>query len=253
MNQPTPSAIPLSAFPLPPRIRRSASIAENLRQLIDNGHLQPGDRLPPECDLCRQFGVSRTTLREAIQMLRTTGLLDVSPGRGSFVRVPDVSHLMRDLLFAGRHGGINPSHIARLHVMLLRDAMHQLPRLTSNGRQELYRYVLSKTSSAHENALAEENWQMALVALCGNPLQRTLLECLLTMAHTHRLERYANPDEVLRTIQVQLRVNGAVTEGDWPLAERVLSQFITMVSASANHVAAFPVEADADTPLTATE
>lgn len=252
MTHQSPSSVPFSTMPLPPRTRRSASIAENLRQLISNGQLQPGDRLPPECDLCRQFGVSRTTLREAIQMLRTTGLLDVSPGRGSFVRVPDVSQLLRDLLFAGRHGGIDASHVAGLHVMLLRESLHQVPRLTTSGRQDLYRHVLSKAADAHDNALTEENWQLALVSLCGNPLQRILLECLLALGHTARVQRYSQPDEVLRGIQVQLRVNGAATEGDWPMAERVLTQFITLGSTPAtpsHQVTPFPTLTDEPTNI----
>lgn len=238
----TPStSLPLPAMPLPPRARRSASIADSLRQLISDGHLQPGDRLPPECDLCRQYGVSRTTLREAIQMLRTTGLLDVSPGRGSFVRVPDVGQLMRDLLFAGQHGAISPNHVAGLHAMLLREALHHIPATNSTARQDLYHFVLSKNATAHENALAEENWQLALVSLSNNPLQRTLMECLMAVSHKARVTRYEKPDEVLRAIQVQLRVNGAVAEGDWPLAERVATQFITLGTGSANHVTPFPV------------
>lgn len=80
----------LAITPLLPRSRRSATIAESLRALITGGQLKPGDKLPTEAMLCQQFGVSRTTLREAIQMLRTNGLLEVTPGRGSFVRVPDI-------------------------------------------------------------------------------------------------------------------------------------------------------------------
>lgn len=251
MTQPSP--VPFSPMQLPPRTRRSASIAENIRQLINEGQLQPGDRLPPECDLCRQFGVSRTTLREAIQMLRTTGLLDVSPGRGSFVRVPDVSQLLRDILFASRHGGIDQAHVAELHAVVLRESLGQMPRITPAGRQELYRHGISKTAHPHENAVAEEKWQLALVGLSGNPLQRIMLECLLALSHTNRTNRYNNPDEVMRAIHAQLRINSAITDGDWPLAERVLTQFIVLGGAPSTHVAAFPAPEPANTNIALAE
>lgn len=53
-----------------PRTRRSTVIADHLKSMIASGHLTPGDRLPTEEKLCTHFGVSRTTLRESIQILR---------------------------------------------------------------------------------------------------------------------------------------------------------------------------------------
>ncbi len=46
---------------------------------------QPGDKLPNENDLSAELGVSRTTLREAIQFLTTQGVLEVRRGKGTFV------------------------------------------------------------------------------------------------------------------------------------------------------------------------
>jgi GntR family transcriptional repressor for pyruvate dehydrogenase complex len=239
----------LPLTPLPARTRRSAHIAESLRQLITSGQLKPGDRLPTENALCQQFGVSRTTLREAIQMLRTTGLLDVCPGRGSFVSVPDLGQLMRHLAFAVRGGHPDPTHVTGLRLMLERDALTRLSTLAPAKRQELYHFVLSRTAPAEENAHAEEQWHLAMATLAGNPLQCLLVECLLMLDADQRRIRYADADEVLRTIQVQLRVNTAIAEGDFTLADRVLSQFIALGGASPHHLAVFPMMAkDAPAP-----
>lgn len=235
----------LSLTPLPARTRRSSHIAESLRQIITSGQLKPGDRLPTENALCRQFGVSRTTLREAIQMLRTTGLLDVCPGRGSFVTAPDIGQLLRHLMFAVRGGNLDPLHITGMRLMLQRDALSRLATLPASRRQELYHYVLSRTATAQDNATAEEQWHLAMAEMTGNPLQKLLLECLLMLDADTRLSRYNEADEVMRTIQTQLRINTAVVEGDLTLADRVLSQFITMGAASPNHLATFPVAAAA--------
>ena len=229
--------LPLS--PLPARVRRSAHIAENLRHVITSGQLKPGDRLPTENTLCRQFGVSRTTLREAIQMLRTTGLLDVCPGRGSFVTAPDVGQLLRHLTFAAHSGNLDPAHVGSLRLMLQRDALSRLAPLPLSKRQDLYHFVLSRAGSAAENTTAEESWHMAMADLAGNPLQKLLLECLLMLDREARLARYHQADEVLRTIQTQLRVNTAIVEGDFTLADRVLSQFITLGASFHRHAGPF--------------
>jgi GntR family transcriptional regulator len=52
---------------------------------IRHGELAPGDRLPPEPALCEEFGVGRSTVREAVKLLVNDGVLDVQHGRGTFI------------------------------------------------------------------------------------------------------------------------------------------------------------------------
>jgi GntR family transcriptional repressor for pyruvate dehydrogenase complex len=54
--------------------------------LVRAGHLAPGSKLPPERELITRLSVSRTSLREAIRILETMGVLRVVPGRGTWVR-----------------------------------------------------------------------------------------------------------------------------------------------------------------------
>lgn len=250
--------IPLSVTPLAPRARRSTSVAENLRNLVDTGTLKPGDKLPTETMLCAQFGVSRTTLREAIQMLRTSGLLDVCPGRGSFVRLPDVSQLVRDLVLACNHSDetsttIGKKHITQLRLMLQRDALAQLAHIPPPQRQQLFNFVVTRNASPEENALAEEQWHLTMMKLTGNPLNAHLLSALLAIEQKGRTARYHDADEVMRTIQTQLRINTAINEGEWDVAQRALTQFITMSGEPQRHspVTAFPLP-DAANGKTAT-
>jgi GntR family transcriptional regulator len=73
-----------------------AQIIAQIEQAIADGDLAPGDRLPPERALAEEHGVSRMTVRQALQSLEARGLLRRSIGRngGSFVARPKVE---RDL------------------------------------------------------------------------------------------------------------------------------------------------------------
>ncbi len=64
----------------------SEEIADQLKSLIYQGQLKPGQRLPPERDLAKSLGVSRVSLREALNTLQGMGLLEIQQGNRTFVR-----------------------------------------------------------------------------------------------------------------------------------------------------------------------
>jgi GntR family transcriptional regulator len=61
-------------------------IADDLRRLIQSHEIAPGERLPAERDLTDRYGVGRSTIRQALAMLRGEGLIDAAHGLGHFVR-----------------------------------------------------------------------------------------------------------------------------------------------------------------------
>lgn len=73
--------------------RRSDIIAEELEERIFDGTFANGDRLD-EVRLAEKFGVSRTPFREALQRLARSGLVELIPRRGAFVRQPGPVELM---------------------------------------------------------------------------------------------------------------------------------------------------------------
>jgi len=76
-----------------PSKRLYQRVAGQIRELVIAGTLQAGDRLPSEAELCDQFGVSRTVIREATKSLAERGLLSSQPGRGTFVTALSVQDL----------------------------------------------------------------------------------------------------------------------------------------------------------------
>ena len=60
-------------------------VVTQLREMIHQGELRPGDRLPPERDLAKMLGVSRPTLRAGIRSLAAVGVLQSRQGAGTFV------------------------------------------------------------------------------------------------------------------------------------------------------------------------
>ena len=66
-------------------------VVEKLKESISRGDILPGDPLPSERQLMDDFGVSRSSLREAFRVMELLGLIESVPGKGRFVRYPKSS------------------------------------------------------------------------------------------------------------------------------------------------------------------
>jgi GntR family transcriptional repressor for pyruvate dehydrogenase complex len=82
----------------------ASRVTRQIEHLIIEGHLQLDDRLPPERELARQFGVSRTVVREAVRALVAKGLLEVRPGSGTMVRSPTAETITQSMTLFLRAG-----------------------------------------------------------------------------------------------------------------------------------------------------
>jgi GntR family transcriptional regulator, transcriptional repressor for pyruvate dehydrogenase complex len=97
-------------------------VIRQLTRLIEDGALQPGDRLPSERELSEELQVSRGTVREAVQFLQTLGLLEIRHGSGTFVRLTGDGSDLRD---EWRQWTIR--HASRVHDLLeIRTALEPL-------------------------------------------------------------------------------------------------------------------------------
>lgn len=112
------------AFAPKPVQRPRQQVEDQLRQAILSGALGIGKKLPPEAALAVEFGVSRTTVREALRSLASDGLIEKIPGAGggSFVRSVDHhslgSELSEDIENLLRLGSIEYHEVVAVRRML---------------------------------------------------------------------------------------------------------------------------------------
>ncbi len=83
--------------------RAFEEIANKIKELIAQGELKPGDRLPPEAEIARQFNVGRNTIREALRVLELSGFVKVKRGGKGGPLIADtslnrISNLLVDLV-----------------------------------------------------------------------------------------------------------------------------------------------------------
>lgn len=99
--------------------RTSEGIVQQIRAMIRSGELPIGVRLPAERELCEQLRVSRLSLREALRVLESSGLLEVRMGAhgGSFVTAPDAQHAGAGITDLLSTAGLAPADVTEVRTV----------------------------------------------------------------------------------------------------------------------------------------
>ncbi len=79
--------------------RMTEIILEQIKNLIVDGQVAPGDKLLTEKELCERLQVSRTSVREALSALNLTGILDIRQGEGIYIKEPASNSIIEPLAF----------------------------------------------------------------------------------------------------------------------------------------------------------
>ncbi|MET3428941.1 DNA-binding FadR family transcriptional regulator [Actinoplanes tereljensis] len=153
-------------------------LADELRADITSGRLQPGERLPPEPELCVKTGVSRSTVREALRLLASQHLIVTTRGvtGGSFVSHPDAEQLA-DGLATGFTLLTNSDGVGLADLLELRRAL-EVPAAGLAALRREDDHLLEIRSALFDPALddletmlaAHAAFHMAVAKATGNPL-----------------------------------------------------------------------------------
>jgi GntR family transcriptional regulator len=119
------NANPQSAIPL------YFQIEQDLASLIASGTLAPGSQLPSEEELVQKYGVSRTTVRKAVQELERLGLIEIRRGRGTFVRTEKITQEFTELT----------GFVEDMMAMGLQPSARVLGKATAKANEEVARQL----------------------------------------------------------------------------------------------------------------
>ena len=166
-------------------------IAAQIRRQIVTGEVLPGHQLPTERDLAAQFQVSRTVVREALKSLTQERLIEVRPGRGTFV-VDQSSEAVRDslrTLVAIDHTNKFADVIEIREILEPHIAALAAERATDKQRQELTalaREMQSSYSDLDAFLEADHRFHMLLATASGNGVIPVLIGSIVELIQEHR-------------------------------------------------------------------
>lgn len=208
-------------------------IADRLQEMIVTRGLLPGDRLPPERELCSLFGVSRTVIREAIKVLAARGLVSIEVGRGTFI-TNDTGQVALESL--NRHFRADQASLRELHEarLILEPSIAALAaqRLDRAGEQRLQAIIERLATSVNDVGTwlrTDQEFHQALAEISGNRVLLMFLTSIVDLLqHARRLSlsRWKTMDEA---VAMHCDILAAVLARDAEAARRAMQRHIERV------------------------
>jgi GntR family transcriptional regulator, transcriptional repressor for pyruvate dehydrogenase complex len=233
-----PGAVGSPASPAP--LRPRALVERGIRTSILAGDLAPGDRLPSEFELATAYGVSRTTVREALRALTALSLIRKVPGAGggSFVQPVDIGSFGRSLSQSihrlAQLGG------APFEEMSLMRQFLEIPavRLAAVNRSDAELATLQslvdeeKRISVDDPRVSEADAEFhgTIAAASGNRLLASFVQALhLDTEPVHYLR--LSPQVGRTTVGQHQRIVRAISDRDVDEAERAMTGHLSYLRA----------------------
>jgi DNA-binding GntR family transcriptional regulator len=196
-----------------------ASLHEVIADAIVSGEMAPGSRLD-EVGLAERFGVSRTPVREALQRLSMTGLVELRPRRGAIVAMPGPDRLFE--MF---------EVMAELEAMAGRLAARRLTAAARHGLETAHATCGHARGDSDAYYNQNEAFHQAIYAASGSTfLQEQCLQLQRRLSPYRRLQlRYRN--RVATSYLEHGEIVAAIARGDEEEASRQLRSHVTVQGA----------------------
>ncbi len=228
--------------------RSSEVLASQLRAHILDGSIADSAPLPPERDLVIQTGLSRGSVREALRILQTEGLVTTRPGRlgGSVARRPGDDALARyiGLFVQGRA-------ISLMSLLQVREAIEpSIASLAAVHRTQKDLAELVAISKRLEDAyanipvyLAENvNWHVAVASASHNELLKAFITAISSLVFkASAIENFASEDVRSAVIRAHRRILEAIIERDADTASRRMARHLAALTKQMRAFVSAPV------------
>ncbi len=224
------------------KTRLYEDIINQLMELIKNGSLKPGDRLPSERQLAEELHVSRTAIREALRSMESLGYLDSKVGGGTYIRsvtfdnvispfsvmLAQDEKLIRELIHVRELLETEAASLAAKNITP--EYAKRLQKSIDNMKKEIKRGKSGITGDDEfHNLIAEIAQNSALSLICE------LCAELLSKSRQATLDL---PDQPEKTLEDHTRIANAIIEGSSLNASKLMRQHLRKAQKNLDHATA---------------
>ncbi|MEV4135806.1 FadR/GntR family transcriptional regulator [Dactylosporangium sp. NPDC049742] len=200
-----------------------------IQQMIVDGRLAPGQRLPPERELSELLGISRPTLRETIRALVGLNILESRHGAGTFVAGLSTAALLEPMRFVM---ALNERTVEELFEarLLLEPALAGLAAQRATGEQVA---AMRAAILGEDQVEADVLLHRLIAGASGNALLAAMLESLSGLGRSSRSMTSGRPGVHGRTAEDHEAIVAAVEARDPDAARRAMTAHLERIAAVA--------------------
>jgi GntR family transcriptional repressor for pyruvate dehydrogenase complex len=209
-------------------------IVLQIEEAILKGELCAGTQLPAERDLAKQFGVSRTAVREAIKALQEKGLVDAFPGRGTFITNGTSNSMRRSLdriVKNGEQGG--GAYLVEVREMLEPEiAALAATRADAEDLAAMREAVEVMDKAAWDSNVyieADLDFHLALAEAAANPIVLSLIDSIVGLLREQRFRIFRVEGGPDRGQQHHRRILEAIQRHDAQGARSAMQDHLSQV------------------------
>ena len=196
-----------------PRPNISDELANMLRDMIFDGHLDSGQRIN-EVQLSAKLGVSRTPLREALSMLVAEEAIDSIPRRGFFVR--DLTAQEFEEIYPIR-GFLDPEALM----------LSGIPSKESFARLEGINEKMRATKNMKDRVTLDDQWHLELISSCQNQVLIDLIRLFMRRFRRYGLAFFREKKIIVIANREHIEIIRALKRGDMNRACKWLRRNLT--------------------------
>lgn len=211
---------------------RSALAAQLVARIV-GGELSPGMKLPSERQLAEQYGVSRPIVREVLGTLAERNLVEIAPGRGSFVRGPRSTDAAEYLDAHYRRSQATPRDLVEARTMLESTAAGlAAERATTEDVAGIERALeaFERSSGILEQARYDLAFHLAIARAAANPVVETMFGSITGLALELMLRSLADPEVTRISVPFHRRIAEAIKERDVAGARCAMTEHLDVAS-----------------------
>lgn len=210
-------------------------VVDRLMQRIRSGEIRPGDQLPPERELMDQYGVGRPAIREALQALERSGILEISHGERARVVVPTAADLIGQVGSGARHLlSMQPDtlgHLKDARVFLeVGTARMAAERATPEDVAALHLRIEEQRAALErldEFLQCDRAFHCEIARIGGNPIFPAIVEAIFRWGSDFYQPLVRAPGAEQLTLVEHRRIVDAIAAHDGPGAEEAMRAHLT--------------------------
>lgn len=207
-------------------------VVDHVRQLVSNGELKPGDRLPPERELARKLKISRSSLRAGIGFLSAMGVLKSRHGAGTFVATGPPALDSSSLTVLGALHGFLPWQMFEARLTIEASvACLAAERATGEHIAELAEEVAEMYASMddpQEYLIHDVRFHRTIARASGNPILGALMETITASLYDTRRMTVDNSNDLKESAEMHREIYRAIRSRNPLAAKAAMEQHLNL-------------------------